>query len=122
MKSASPSILPSVFLLSVVVVGAAASAAVADEALAERAGCMNCHSASEPGLGPTYEDIASRYRGEATARSLLSEKLATGGAGNWTDETGGLSMPPYSNLLSAEEIQALVDWILAQEEHEGEPE
>jgi hypothetical protein len=31
-------------------------------------------------------------------------------------------MPPYSNLLSAEEIQALVDWILAQEEHEGEPE
>jgi cytochrome c len=118
MKFTSSSILPSVFLLSLLIVVAGAAAAVADEALAERAGCMNCHSVSEPGLGPSYEDIASRYRGEATARGLLSEKLATGGAGNWTDETGGLSMPPYSNLLSSEEIQALVDWILALEARE----
>lgn len=110
MKSA----FPSVVLLSVFMGVVGASAAVADEVLAERAGCMNCHSASEPGLGPAYEDIASRYLGETTARGLLSEKLATGGAGNWTDETGGLSMPPYSNLLSFDEIQALVDWILAQ--------
>lgn len=120
MKSTSPSILPPVFLLSVFMSVAGASSAVADEALAERAGCMNCHSASEPGLGPTYRDIASRFRGETTARGLLSEKLATGGAGNWTDETGGLSMPPYSNLLSSEEIRALVDWILAQEVREDQ--
>jgi cytochrome c len=121
MKSVSPLVSPSAFLLPVFMGVAGASVAVADEALAERAGCMSCHSASEPGLGPAYEDIASRYRGETTARGLLSEKLATGGAGNWTDETGGLSMPPYSNLLSSEEIRALVDWILAQGTREDEP-
>jgi len=88
--------------------------AVADEALAQRAGCMNCHSMSEPGLGPAYRDIASRYRDDVAARGALSEKMASGGGGNWTEQTGGKSMPPYSNLLSTEEIQALVDWVLAQ--------
>lgn len=108
------SILLSFSLVSVAVGFVGASTAGADEALAERAGCMSCHSTSEPGIGPAYQDIASRYRGDATARDSLTEKMATGGAGNWAEETGGLSMPPYSNLLSTEEIQALVDWILSQ--------
>ena len=103
------------FLIASVFIGlASASAAVADEALAQRAGCMNCHSLSEPGIGPAYQDIASRYRDDAAARDTLSQKMATGGGGNWAARTGGKSMPPYSNLLSTGEIQALVDWVLSQ--------
>ena len=105
---------PPALLLSIFLGTACAPAAFADEALAERAGCMNCHSVSEKGLGPSYTVIATRYRGALAARAMLSERIATGGKGNWTQETGGLSMPPYSNLLSTEEIRTLVEWILAQ--------
>ena len=90
------------------------SAALADEALAERFGCTGCHGVAGQGTGPTYEAIALRYHGVAGAREILSEKVATGGAGNWAKETGGVGMPRYSILLSSEEIQALVDWVLAQ--------
>jgi cytochrome c len=90
-------------------------AALADAALAERFGCTSCHGGAGQGTGPTYDAIALRYRGVAGAREILSEKVATGGGGNWAEETGGVGMPPYSILLSAEEIQALVDWILAQD-------
>jgi cytochrome c len=108
----------SAVLLLALIGAASVPLAVADEVLAERAGCSGCHGVAGQGTGPTYEAIALRYKGETGARELLSEKLAAGGAGNWTDETGGLSMPPYSNLLSSEEIRALVDWILAQEARE----
>jgi cytochrome c len=105
----------SAVLLLVLSGAASGTLAVADEALAERAGCTGCHGVAGQGTGPTYEAIALRYKGETGARELLGEKVATGGAGNWTEETGGLGMPPYSNLLSSEEILTLVDWILARE-------
>jgi len=91
-----------------------ASEAFADEALAERAGCMDCHNSSRPGIGPTFEAIAARYREDSTAPGVLGDKISLGGAGNWAEETGGLTMPPYYNLLSIWEVQALVDWVLAQ--------
>ena len=105
----------SAVLLLALIGAASVPLALADEALAERAGCTGCHGAAGQGTGPTYEAIASRYKGETGARELLSEKVAKGGAGNWREETGGLSMPPYSNLLSSEEVLTLVDWILARE-------
>jgi len=87
--------------------------ALADEALAKRSGCLECHSVDQKKVGPAYRDVAARYRSDRRAAEALMEKIRNGGKGNWTDITGGKSMPPHSNLLSAAEIARLVKWVLS---------
>lgn len=84
------------------------------EALAERIGCRNCHSPDRKLIGPTLQDIASRYKQDAGARETLIRKVKVGGKGNWTELTGGVPMPPHAGLLNDQEISRLVDWILGR--------
>jgi cytochrome c551/c552 len=88
--------------------------ALADEALAARSGCLECHSVDAKKIGPAYRDVATRYRSDPRAPDLLREKVRKGGKGNWTNVTGGVPMPPFSALLSEDEIRALVSWVLAR--------
>ncbi len=82
--------------------------AVADEALAKKNNCMACHKADEKVVGPSYKDIAARYKGEAGARDALISKVRQGGSGAW----GQMPMPPTTAASDAD-IATLVDWILA---------
>lgn len=93
---------------------AQAGQAAADEALAKRSGCLNCHSVDTKVIGPAFRDVAARYKDDPAAREKLKEKVKNGGKGNWTDITGGVPMPPHSALLSDEEIRSLVDWVLSR--------
>jgi cytochrome c len=88
--------------------------ALADEALARKSGCLECHSVDKKVIGPAYRDVAAKYKGDARARSALIEKVKKGGKGNWTEVTGGVLMPPFSPRLSDAEIQRLVDWVLSR--------
>ena len=90
----------------------AAGQALADEVLAERSGCIECHAARQKGIGPSFGDIASKYKGDSRARATLIETVKKGGKGNWTAVTAGVPMPPYSGRLTDAEIQLLVDWVL----------
>jgi cytochrome c len=89
-----------------------AGQALADEALARKSGCLECHSVDKKVIGPAYRDVAARYKGDARARNALIEKVKKGGKGNWTEVTGGVLMPPHSPRLSDAEVQRLVDWVL----------
>lgn len=91
-----------------------AGAASANEILAEKSGCTECHRATEPGIGPSFRDIAERYRGDAAARQTLMDIVARGGKGNWMETSKGVPMPPYAGRLAPSEIQTLVDWTLEQ--------
>jgi cytochrome c len=84
------------------------------EPLAGRIGCLECHGVDRKIIGPSFRDIAGRYRAQAGARVALNEKIRNGGKGNWTEITGGVPMPPYSALLSEAEIARLVEWILGR--------
>ena len=64
-------------------------------------------------MGPAWKDVATRYKNNAQAKSLLVNKVKTGGKGNWTDVTGGAAMPPYSPRVSDADITALVEFVLA---------
>src|SRR5262245_54475949 len=86
--------------------------ALGDEALARRSGCLECHSPDKKVPGPTFDDIATRYKGDARARDVLIETIKKGGKGNWTHLTGGMPMPPYSPRLSDAEIERLADFVL----------
>ena len=80
--------------------------------LAKQSGCLACHAVDKKVVGPAWQDVAAKYKGDAAGRDTLIEKVKSGGKGNWTDVTGGVPMPPYSPRVSDENIAALVDFIL----------
>jgi len=83
--------------------------------LARKSGCLACHSIEKKVVGPSWNDVAARYRNDVTAREQLIDKVKRGGKGNWVQVTGGVPMPPYSPRVPDASIEALVDFILALE-------
>ena len=86
----------------------AASAAVED-APPVRHGCVACHAVDTKVIGPSFREIAARYRGDAGAASKLAAKVKDGGAGAW----GSVPMPAHPQLAAAE-IDGLIAWVLEQ--------
>ena len=84
--------------------GAAASA---NEKLAQSSGCMTCHGVDKKVIGPTYKEVAAKYRGNKTAEADLIKKVKGGGQGAW----GSVPMPPNPHVKD-EDIKTLVVWIL----------
>ena len=89
-----------------------AGQASADLDLAQKSGCLACHSVDKKVVGPGWKDVAAKYKGDAGAKDLLIGKVKAGGKGNWNDVTGGVPMPPYSPRVSDADIATLVDFIL----------
>lgn len=84
-------------------------AAAADQAKAQAAGCMACHQVAVKVVGPSYKDVAAKYKGQADAKEMLIGKVRNGGVGVW----GQIPMPP-NNVVSDEDLSLVMDWILSQ--------
>lgn len=81
----------------------------AAEALMKKDGCAACHSVDKKIVGPAYQEVAAKYKGDAGAAAKLVKKVKEGGSGVW----GPVPMPPNVTVPDAD-IKSLVDWILAQ--------
>ena len=86
-----------------------AGGAQADEKLAQSNGCMTCHQIDKKVLGPSYKEVAAKYKGDKAAEANLVKKVKEGGKGAW----GDMIMPPNAHVKDAD-IQTIVKWILAQ--------
>jgi cytochrome c len=88
----------------------AASPALADdkekEALAKKHNCLACHQVDKKVVGPSYKDVAKKYKGQNVA-AKLQEKVKKGGQGVW----GPVPMPPNA-AVPDKDIKELVEWIL----------
>ncbi len=82
--------------------------ASADLDLAKKSGCLACHGIEKKIVGPSWKDVAAKYKGDAGARDLLIGKVKKGGKGTW----GPAPMPPYSPRVSDANIEKLVDFII----------
>lgn len=82
-------------------------AAAAGEALAQKNGCLACHAVDKKLVGPSYKDVAAKYKGKKDAVAALSAKVKNGGAGVW----GPVPMPANAKVADTE-IQTIVKWIL----------
>ncbi len=89
-----------------------AGTASADLELAKKSGCLACHAVDKKVVGPAWQDVSAKYKGDAAARDALISKVKAGGKGNWTDVTGGVPMPPYSPRVADADIEKLVDFVL----------
>jgi cytochrome c551/c552 len=77
-------------------------------AIARRAACTGCHGVSTKLVGPSFDDIAARYAGDAGAAARLAAKVRAGGSGVW----GAVAMPAQPQVTAAD-ARAVVQWILA---------
>jgi cytochrome c len=59
-------------------------------ALAKKSKCLVCHALDKKLVGPSWRDVAAKYRGDAGAEAMLMDKIAKGGKGVW----GAIAMPP----------------------------
>ncbi|MDA1118478.1 MAG: c-type cytochrome [Proteobacteria bacterium] len=86
---------------------ALAGPARADEALAKKHNCLACHTVDKKSVGPSYKDIAKKYKGEVGVEAKLADKVKKGGQGVW----GPVPMPPNASVPDAD-IKKLIDWLL----------
>ncbi len=86
----------------------AADASRGPAALARESNCLACHATASRMVGPSFREMAERYRGDAKAEVTLSGRVRAGVQGNW----GAIPMPPHPNL-SDEDARSLVRWILS---------
>lgn len=91
------------------VLAMASPLAPASEELAQQAGCNVCHAAAEKRMGPSWHDIATRYKGDTAAPAALMARVRAGGKGNWGEIP---MMPTPPARVSDEQLKTLVDWVL----------
>lgn len=81
----------------------------ASEDLARKNGCAACHAADKKAVGPSWKDIAAKYKGDAKAADTLAAKVKAGGKGVW----GQVPMPPQAKVADAD-LKAILGWVMAQ--------
>ena len=87
---------------------AGAGNALASEDLAKKYNCLTCHTVDKKVIGPSYQDVAAKYKGDAGAEAKLVAKIKNGGSGVW----GQIPMPPNASVPDAD-IKALAKWVLS---------
>jgi cytochrome c len=104
MKSIAVSMIAAAGLL---VAGSAMAAEM--PALAKKHNCTSCHTIEKKLVGPSYNDVAKKYKGQADAEAKLVAKVAKGGSGVW----GAMPMPPNSPKVPEADIKELVKFVLS---------
>ncbi|VXC59768.1 Cytochrome c class I [Burkholderia sp. 8Y] len=77
-------------------------------AIARSNACMGCHAVDRKLVGPSFQQIAQKYKGDAQASAKLTKKVKDGGAGVW----GSIPMPSHPAMNDGD-IRTVVAWVLA---------
>lgn len=100
-------VLATILMASVTMAHAAVDVAKAKD-IANKNACLGCHAVNSKLVGPSYHDVAAKYKGDKNALTKLVEKVKKGGSGVW----GQIPMPAHPNLSDAD-AKTVVEWILA---------
>ncbi len=85
-------------------------------ALAKSSGCFACHNIEQKRVGPAWNDVSTKYKGDAGAKANLVSWVHKGTAGDGKgpgSRWGFGVMPAYSPRVSDADIDTLVDFILS---------
>ena len=78
-----------------------AAPASAQEELAKSDGCLNCHAVDTKKVGPSFKDVAAKYKGKPDAEATLVKKISEGQGHPKTKASGA-------------DATSLVKWVLSQ--------
>lgn len=82
--------------------------AFASADLAKQKNCLACHATDKKLVGPSYKDVAAKYKSDKNAAATLAKKIREGGVGVW----GQIPMPANPQV-NEQEAQALAKWVLS---------
>lgn len=86
----------------------ASAPALADLAMAKKYNCTACHAVDKKLVGPAYQDVAAKHKGQADAVTKVAARIKSGGSGIY----GPVPMPPQPHLKD-DELKLLAEWVLA---------
>ena len=95
-------------VLAAGLLAAGAAQAQDGQALLQKYACTACHANDKKIVGPAYQDVAAKYKGDAGAAAKLAAKVKAGGTGVW----GQVPMPPNPTVPDAD-MKSMVAYILA---------
>jgi cytochrome c len=78
------------------------------KALMDKSDCKACHQKDKKSSGPSYIDIANKYKEDKNAVAYLSKKIINGGSGTW----GKTAMAAHPNISEAD-AKNIVKYILS---------
>lgn len=87
--------------------GEASRFAIAKSLMAQ-SDCRTCHNEKEKGIGPSFDQIADKYKSHTKATDVLIDKIRNGSSGAWDSET---SMPAHQTITPAN-ARVIVNYIL----------
>jgi len=96
-----------VVALAVLGLAVASSPVLAQADLAKQKNCMACHAVDKKLVGPSYKDVAAKYKADKDAPAKLAKKIREGGVGAW----GQVPMPANPQVSEAE-AASLAKWVL----------
>jgi cytochrome c len=100
------SVLPLLAVAALALTGVQARA-TPDEAM-NKAGCMACHAKDKKVVGPSFKDIAAKYKGQDVTAKLM-DKVRKGGAGSF----GPIPMSPTGpDKIADADLKAAIESIL----------
>lgn len=103
------SVLTVALLLSTGLVHAQATGHEDGMAIVKGSDCFTCHRVGQKLIGPSYKDVALKYKGADDAKiTELANKVIAGGTGNW----GAVAMRAHPTM-SVDDAKKAVVWILS---------
>lgn len=79
------------------------------QSLIEASDCKACHTVNQVSVGPSYQAVADRYKGQPNAVNTLAKKIIQGGGGNW----GKVHVMAAHPQIPAEDAKEIVKYILS---------
>jgi cytochrome c len=70
--------------------------------------CDACHRVERKLVGPSFQEIAARYRGQEAMVEPLAQKIRHGGSGAW-----GVTPMTANKHVSEAEARELARWVLS---------
>ena len=95
--------------LAVLGLAVASGPVFAQAELAKQKNCLACHATDKKLVGPSYKDVAAKYKGDKDAAAKLAKKIREGGVGVW----GQVPMPANPQV-NDQEAASLAKWVLSQ--------
>jgi cytochrome c len=85
--------------------------AEAAQALARQNNCFKCHGVEKKKDGPSYKEVAAKYKGKTDAEARLIKHLTTGEKAKFPD--GHEEDHKIIKAKDEAEVKNLVNWILS---------
>lgn len=84
--------------------------------LIKKSDCNACHALDTKSLGPSFTQVALKYKNEKTVAARLTKKIIDGGSGVWGD-----AMMPAHSTMPVTDVNAIVRYVLSLSEKKAAP-